>query len=93
MKLPINYHEVHWSVRKEAREEYVRQQEGKCWYCKEPLTGEPATHVQEKSVNKNLFPVNFFNWPVHLHHSHTTGMTIGAVHCRCNAVLWQYYGE
>jgi hypothetical protein len=30
---------------------------------------------------------------VHLHHSHETGMTIGAVHARCNAVLWQYHGE
>lgn len=32
-------------------------------------------------------------YPVHLHHDHKTGLTIGAVHAKCNAVLWQYYGE
>ena len=44
-------------------------------------------------ITNSLFPPNFFKWPVHLHHSHDTGMTIGAVHARCNAVLWQYHGE
>jgi hypothetical protein len=28
-----------------------------------------------------------------LHHCHQTGLTIGAVHAKCNAVLWQYHGE
>ena len=37
--------------------------------------------------------LNFFKWPVHLHHCHDTGMTTGAVHCYCNAVLWQYPGK
>jgi hypothetical protein len=41
----------------------------------------------------SLFPKNFLKWPVHLHHSHDTGMTIGAVHSYCNAVLWQYHNE
>lgn len=45
------------------------------------------------TVNMKLFPPNFFKHPVHLHHDHQTGMTIGAVHNHCNAVLWQYYGE
>jgi hypothetical protein len=49
--------------------------------------------VMSKKINVDLFPPNFFKWPVHLHHDHRTGMTIGAVHCRCNAVLWQYHGE
>ncbi|AGI61771.1 hypothetical protein VCO139_0016 [Vibrio phage VCO139] len=40
-----------------------------------------------------LFPKNMFQYPIHLHHDHNTGMTIGAVHARCNAVLWEYYGE
>ena len=40
-----------------------------------------------------LFPESFFKYPVHLHHSHDTGKTIGAVHAYCNAVLWEYYGQ
>jgi hypothetical protein len=31
--------------------------------------------------------------PVHLQHSHVTGLTEGAVHAFCNAVLWQYEGR
>jgi len=44
-------------------------------------------------INENLFPPKFLNWPVHLHHDHKTGMTVGAVHSHCNAVLWQYHNE
>ena len=57
------------------------------------LIGDPCNKVASKSVNKKCFPPAFFDNPVHLHHNHSTGLTIGAVHCYCNAVLWQYYGE
>jgi hypothetical protein len=40
-----------------------------------------------------LFPELFLKYPVHLHHSHVTGLTIGAVHAYCNAVLWVYHDE
>lgn len=93
MKLPVNYDELHYTERRAVREEYIKKQEGKCCHCKELLSGEPAVNVASKQVNKKLFPPNFFKWPVHLHHNHDTGMTIGAVHNHCNAVLWQYYNE
>ena len=93
MELPINYKESHFSVRKQAREEYVRIQDGKCCYCGSDLIGEPSDDVMAKKINKNLFPKNIFDYAVHLHHCHKTGMTIGAVHSKCNAVLWQFHGE
>ena len=93
MELLINYNTSHWSVRKLAREEYVKLQNGKCSHCGELLTGEPAKKVMNLKSNKKLFPENFFKWPVHLHHDHNTGMTIGAVHAKCNAILWEYHGE
>lgn len=93
MKLPINYDDSHWSIRKKAREQYVEEQNGLCYYCNMPLDEEPPDEVQGKSINKKLFPESFFRWPVHLHHCHETGLTIGAVHAKCNAVLWQYEGE
>lgn len=93
MKLPIDYSSAHWTTRRAAREEYIRQQDGKCAHCGEPLSGAPALSVTEKPVCPKLFPKNFFTWPVHLHHCHETGLTIGAVHNYCNAVLWQYHGE
>jgi len=91
--LPINYETTHYSVRRLVREEYVRLQDGKCWYCEKPLTGKPSKKVRKSNIRKELFPPNFFDWPCHLHHNHDTGMTIGAVHARCNAHLWQYHGE
>lgn len=93
MKLPVNYNEIHFSERKKVREEYIKQQEGRCYFCNGDLNEEPSKKILKKKINKKLFPENFFKWPIHLHHSHETGMTIGVVHCFCNAILWQYYGE
>ena len=93
MNLPINYDQAHWTIRKRAREEYIKQQKCICCHCGESLSELPSKAVMSMPINTKLFPKNFFKWPVHLHHSHETGMTIGAVHSRCNAVLWQYRGE
>ena len=41
----------------------------------------------------DLFPPNFLKYKVHLQHNHSTGMTEGAVHALCNAVMWQYEGR
>jgi len=87
MKLPINYDKAHWTERKVAREEYVRQQDGKCWYCGGSLNEKPPKYILKKRINRKLFPPKFFKWPVHLHHNRDTGMTVGAVHNHCNAVL------
>lgn len=93
MKLPINYDAAHWTVRKQARDEYAKLQGGKCFHCGSDLIGNASDEMMKKKINKGLFPDSFFKWPVHLHHCHKTGMTIGAVHNQCNAVLWQYHGE
>ncbi|AUR86309.1 hypothetical protein NVP1084O_102 [Vibrio phage 1.084.O._10N.261.49.F5] len=93
MKLPINYKESHWAVRKQAREQYCIIQMWKCCHCKEDLMFNPPKHIMDKPLNMKLFPKGMLDHPIHLHHCHKTGMTIGAVHAKCNAVLWQYYGE
>ena len=93
MELPVDYTKLDYRERRRVREEYIRIQNGLCYHCGKPLSGKPDSRVLSKSINRELFPENFFKWPVHLHHSHETGMTIGAIHSRCNAVLWQYYGE
>lgn len=91
--LPVLYDSVSPSKRREIREEYVRRQNGLCSYCGCSLNGKAARRVRSKPLIKSLFPPNFFAHPVHLHHDHETGLTIGAVHSYCNAVLWQYENE
>jgi hypothetical protein len=93
MDLPVCYGELDWQQRRAVREEYRRRQGDLCRHCKAPLTGPPSAEVRAKKVNRRLFPPTMFDHPIHLHHSHTTGLTLGAVHCYCNAVLWQYHGE
>lgn len=93
MELPTDYKALSPQQRKAVREEYVCTQNGLCSHCWQPLDGPASGSVMAMRVNRKLFPPSFFRWPVHLHHSHKTGMTIGAVHCHCNAVLWQYHGE
>lgn len=93
MKLPVVYDQLDPFDKRRVREAYVLQQKGECYYCKRTLGKPPPRNVLSKSVDESLFPDGFFSWPVHLHHSHDTGLTLGAVHAYCNAVLWQYHGE
>ena len=93
MELPINYETSHWTVRKRARLLYVREQLNQCCHCGNRFLDGPSDEVMNKPINKSLFPKGMFDYPIHLHHDRTTGMTIGAVHARCNAYLWQYKGE
>ena len=93
MNLPVNYDKLNSRKRKRVREEYIRIQNGKCCHCGNPLDGKASSEMLSKTIHESLYPPNFLKHPVHLHHNHDTGMTIGAVHCNCNAVLWQYHGE
>ena len=88
---PFNYNKLTTQERRNVRNAYVEEQCGKCMFCSELLTGAPAKSVSSKAINWRLFPPNFLKYPVHLQHCHKTGMTEGAVHAYCNAVLWQYH--
>lgn len=90
---PQHYPSLTQPQRRTLRLAYVEAQAGLCAYCQAPLAGEPDPRLSKVPVNPELFPPGFFKSPVHLHHNHTTGMTIGAIHARCNAILWQYHGE
>ena len=91
--LPVNYKEIHWKNRRKIREQYVELQNGYCMFCNETLSKDPPNSITNKKIKWELFPENFLKYPVHLQHNHDTGMTEGAVHAYCNAVLWQYYGK
>lgn len=91
--LAQNYNTLTREERRDIRNEYVAEQNGLCYYCKSSLHDDPPKHILSKKIDWRAFPPNFLRYPIHLHHSHETGLTIGAVHSRCNAVLWQYHGE
>lgn len=91
--LPVKYDEISTRQRRLVREAYISRQEGLCQYCKNSLKDQPAPKVEGSYIKKVLFPPNFFKHPVHLHHCRKTGWTIGAVHAKCNAYMWQYLGE
>ncbi len=90
---PVDYTKLTWGERREVREQYVLDQKGLCWFCHAPLDGEAAPSVMDKKIDLWLFPEGFLDHPIHLQHNHDTDMTEGAVHCHCNAVLWQYHGR
>lgn len=91
--LPQDYDKLTQNERRLVREQYVAQQGHLCYYCKESLLNPPPKKITDKSINWKLFPPNFLQHNIHLQHNHTTGMTEGAVHAYCNAVLWQYEGR
>lgn len=93
--LPVEYKNLKSYEKRLVREQYIKEQGGKCYYCGELLSGEPSEKVKRlgKEINWKLFPKGFLDYPHHLHHSHNNGLTIGTVHSLCNAVLWQFEGE
>lgn len=92
-KLPTKYDKLSPMEKADIRNRYIEMQGGMCWHCKRSLNKGPALHIRRMSLEGVIFPKTFFHSRVHLHHDHVTGLTIGAVHAKCNAVLWIYYGE
>lgn len=93
MELPVNYLHLNQQDRIIVRTQYIDEQNGKCFFCKKSLSKTAPKKITTKQIDWKLFPKNFMNYPVHLQHNHNSGMTEGAVHNYCNAVLWQYYGK
>lgn len=91
--LPVKYDDLTSEERKRVREQYWVNQKGLCCHCDSRLDSSPSSEVAKTMIDTSLFPTGFFNYPVHLHHSHKTGYTIGAIHNVCNAILFQYFGE
>lgn len=91
--LPVKYSEISSKKKKLIREQYVEEQDGLCFYCKQPLKHDPPAWINEKRIDWDLFPPFFLKHPVHLQHDHDTDLTEGAVHAYCNAVMWQYEGR
>jgi hypothetical protein len=91
--LPVDYTKLTWIERREVRQQYMKEQNYKCFYCGSDLEYDPPQEILETKIEWSLFPEGFLDHPVHLQHNHDTGMTEGAVHAYCNAVLWQYEGR
>lgn len=90
--LPINYRKLTQSQRRDVRLQYIELQNNKCFYCGESLSQSCSQEVFCKPIDLKRFPPNFLAHPIHLQHCHKTGLTEGAVHAYCNAVMWQYEG-
>jgi len=91
--LPVEYNKLSPQKRREVRFAYIKKQNNLCYHCKCNLEGMPSMKVRGMKIHPELYPKGFFTFPIHLHHSHDTGMTIGAVHSYCNAVLWEHHDE
>ena len=91
--LPEEYYGLPYKEKRLVREQYVKEQDNKCWHCGQDLDVEPPTEITNLPIIWDAFPPGFLNNPVHLQHDHFTGLTEGAVHAYCNAVLWQYHGK
>lgn len=90
--LPVDYTQLTWQERRTVRQQYVREQNGECFYCGAGLNDRPLKDLLDIPIDWSLFPggKEFLNYPVHLQHNHDTGMTEGAVHSFCNALMWNY---
>lgn len=95
---PRNYDRMTQNERREMRKAYIKNQNGLCWRCGQPIFIKPLSIAEQamkdgKHIKMELFPPNFFKYPIHLHHDHESGLTVGAVHAYCNAYMWQFEGR
>jgi len=93
MILPTLYSKLSWARKREAREQYIKEQNGKCMFCNNKLSEKPPEPIENADIDWMLFPTGFLKHPIHLQHDHDTDMTEGAVHAMCNAYMWQYEGR
>jgi len=93
MVKPVDYTLLTRAERRKVRQQYITEQHGNCHYCFQPLNDEPPERITNQPIKWAYFPKGFLNYPIHLQHNHDTGMTEGAVHAYCNAVMWQYEGK
>lgn len=93
IKLPVMYKELDYAEKRAVREEYISSQNGECYWCGSLLDVAPSEELLDIPIDWSLFPggEEFLKYPVHLQHDHATGMTEGAVHARCNAIMWNYF--
>lgn len=92
-ELPIRYSVATSKQRRDVREQYAREQNNNCYWCGSSLNDIPPSHIRNIVLNLTLFPPGFLRHPIHLQHNHDTDMTEGAVHARCNGVMWQYHNR
>ena len=93
IEIPVMYANCPPLVRKLVREEYAKRQGNRCYYCGYDLDLDPPQEIISRPVAWRKLPRHFLAHKIHLHHCHKSGLTLGAVHAYCNAVLWQYHGE
>jgi len=92
-ELPVKYSKLSTASRRLVRNQYVREQQGLCYWCNHSLECDPPSYITSRHINWSLFPPHFLRHPIHLQHCHATDLTEGAVHAYCNAVMWQYHGR
>jgi transposase-like protein len=90
------YDDLNWKQRLKLRDRYVEHFHGVCMYCHEQLDSEPASIVRDSTDEiawdvSPGFKEGFLKNPVHLHHDHNTGLTLGPVHALCNAHSWHFF--
>ena len=64
--LPVDYTKLNWAERRQVREQYIKEQDRKCYYCGCSLDEPAPKHITEKKINWKLFPKNFLKYPIHL---------------------------
>ena len=91
--LPVIYDLLPHTEKRAVREQYIKEQQGLCFWCGEDIYKDAPAEVVHRTLNLRLFPDHFLDNPIHLQHDHGTGLTEGAVHAYCNGIMWQYYGR
>lgn len=94
LTIPAKYDDLTWYERRLVREEYIVRQGGACYHCKHTLSEDTPDDIKRQfPLDPRYWGPDFLKHPIHLHHDHQTGYTIGSTHAYCNAILAQYYGE
>ena len=87
LELPTKYSSLSGERLSAVKEAYICLQRERCWLCGNNLY-ELSKYLVD---NPKLMPLcgNELaeRYPLHLHHDHDTGLTLGVTHAECNIII------
>jgi len=86
LELPIKYSSLSGERLSAVKEAYTCLQRERCWLCGNNLWDLPKYIVENPKLMGLCGNQLAEHSPLHLHHDHDTGLTLGVTHAECNII-------
>lgn len=86
LELPTKYSSLSGERLSAVKDAYICLQRERCWLCGDNLYELPKYIVDNPNYMGLCYNQLAEQTPLHLHHNHDTGLTLGVAHAECNII-------